>query len=201
MTTRKDMRRNYFIKKEFQSKFIVKFVALVLLGTLVLGGVLFLYLHLRGAMTTAFVDSRLSIVSTADYVLPSLVVSAIFSVIFISLATVGTVLFLSHRIAGPLFRMEKSIDEIGEGNLSLKTKLRATDEVQKMAEGLNDMAESLRSHIDEMKAISKQLGYEIKVLEVFIEGNEAVPKNLHETMKKLTQEKQNLDNALKFFRT
>jgi len=201
METRKDMRRNYFIKKDFQSKFILKFLGLVLGGTAVLGGMLFAYLHFRGAMTTAFVDSRLSIVTTADYVLPSLIGSAIISIILVSLATAVTVLFLSHRIAGPLFRMEKSIDEIEEGNLVITTKLRATDEIQKMAEGLNDMAESLRSHAEEVKARSGELGTEIRALQVFIEGNEAVPAELHAMIKKLTEEKEKLDRAIGFFKT
>ncbi len=52
----------------------------------------------------------------------------------------GAVLFsfyLTHRLAGPLYRFEKSAAEIHEGNLALRIRLRSGDDLQELAEMLN----------------------------------------------------------------
>ena len=62
-------RRNYFIKKRFQTNFIIKFCALVAIGSIISGTII--YLMSRAALTTTFENSRLAIKSTADYILPA----------------------------------------------------------------------------------------------------------------------------------
>ena len=45
MTHAKDLRKNYFINKDFQSKFILEFCTLIVAGTIVLGSFVFLYIY------------------------------------------------------------------------------------------------------------------------------------------------------------
>lgn len=159
MTGQKKIRRNYFIKKEFQVNFILRFCGLAVLGSVISGVIL--YLFSRGAVTTTFVNSRLSIMSTADYVLPALLGSSIITIAFISIVTAGVVMYLSHRIAGPLYKIEKSIKEVGAGNLTVTIKLRSTDEITKMADCFNEMAGGLKTHLLEIKARACELSGEI----------------------------------------
>ncbi len=52
-------------------------------------------------------------------------------------------IYLTHRLAGPLYRIEKSAKEMAEGNLALRIRLREKDELQELAETLNQVAQNL----------------------------------------------------------
>lgn len=176
-------RKEYFIDKEFQRNFILKFCGLVVL-TSVISGVA-LYLFLRNTVTTAFVNSRLSIVSTSDYVVPSLIVSSLISVALVGIATAIVVMYLSHRIAGPLYNIERSIKEVGKGDLTTKIQLRSTDEMAKLAGCINEMTDNLKNSISEIKSKSVDLGKAI---------------DAQERRENLTQKKEELSRAVGYFK-
>jgi len=138
-------RRNYFIKKRFQTRFILKFCLLITLSCFLMG--VLVYLLSAKTTTTSFEDLRLVVKSTADFILPALALSSLVAIIIISLASVGAVLFVSHRIAGPLYRFEKSIEQISNGDLTTDTHLREKDEIKILADGLNEMVEKMRESI------------------------------------------------------
>lgn len=187
MDAQKNRRKNYFIKRDFQKKFILRFCALVIMGSAISG--IFLLLVSRGSVTTAFVNSRLSIVSTVDYILPGLLGSSLVTIILISIATAIVIMYLSHRIAGPLFKVEKSAREIGAGDLALRIRLRSTDEMAKLADCFNEMTENLNIHLSEIKAESRRLGSEINDLKV------------QDALEKLREKKKELDKAIDYFKT
>ena len=197
MVTRDNRRRNYFIKKSFQTKFILRFCVLVVLGSVVSGVIL--YLLSGDTVTTAFVNSRLSIVSTADYILPVLIASSLVSIVLVSIATAFVVMYLSHRIAGPLFRIEKDAKEIGSGNLALKIRLRTTDEIARMADSLNEMTENVRKNLLEVKSQSGDLGEEIDGLITLCRNNPSLPKQIQDALEKLSTKENDLNKAIDYF--
>ncbi|NQS99742.1 MAG: hypothetical protein HQ595_01550, partial [Candidatus Omnitrophica bacterium] len=111
----KNRRTTYFIKRKFQRNFIIKFCVLVIGGS-ALSGVL-IYSMSKSTVTTTFENCRLTIKSTADFILPAVLLSGLIVIVFIGLATVAVTLFTSHRIAGPLYRLEQDVTEISCGNL------------------------------------------------------------------------------------
>ena len=145
----KNRRRNYFIDKKFQSIFILKFCMLVIIGTVISGAII--YALSMSTVTTTFENSRLMIKSTADYMLPAVLLSGAIVVILTGLATIMVTLFTSHRISGPLYRVEKDLEEIASGNLTKKFNLRQTDELKKLAENLNNTVEALRTEFEQLK--------------------------------------------------
>jgi len=138
-------RRHFFVKKGYQFRFILKFCLIVLAGTAISSGLLFLFS--RGTLTSSFENSRLAIENTAFAILPSLLYINIFTLVVITLATVVAVLFISHKIAGPMFRFEKELEEIGQGDLTKKIHLRKKDQITDMAESLNRMTASLHDKV------------------------------------------------------
>jgi len=56
----------------------------------------------------------------------------------------GLSLFFSHFIAGPIYRMEKTFDQLRGGDLSVEIRLRKHDELQDTAQMLNFAISSLR---------------------------------------------------------
>jgi len=147
-------RRNYFINRKFQAGFIIKFCLLVIIGTAISGGVV--YWMSRSTVTSTFENSRLVIKSTADFILPGVLLSGAFVVISIGIATIAITLFTSHRIAGPLYRIQKELDELSRGNLNVSFNLRQGDEIKVLADTLNDMTVLFRRNIlNALKAISE----------------------------------------------
>lgn len=148
-------RRNFYIKKEFQRNFILKFCGLVILGAAISGAVMY-YLS-SSTVTTAFENSRLEIKSTADYILPALLLSSAIVIAVIGAATIIITLFTSHKIAGPLYRMEKDINEVASGNLGMNFRLRTNDELKALAVGLDVMVHELKFKVEALKKGISQL--------------------------------------------
>ena len=165
----KNRRKNYFIDKNFQKKFIVKFCILVIIGAFLSGFII--YSMSKSAVTTTFENSRLKIKSTADFILPAVLLSGAIAVMIIGAATVVVTLFTSHRIAGPLYRVEKDIKEVASGNLNVKIHLRQSDELKALASALGNMVQSLKKNVSEAKSIVSELE---KTLESSGETPEAV---------------------------
>lgn len=151
----KNRRKNYFIKKKFQTIFILKFCALVIAGSIISGIVI--YAMSGATVTTTFENSRLVMKSTADFILPAVLLSSAIVIAIIGLATIFMTLFTSHRIAGPLYRMEQDIKEVAAGNLTKEFKLRRTDEIKALAESLDNMTQGLRYDVEKIRSSVTEL--------------------------------------------
>ncbi|MFA6321187.1 MAG: hypothetical protein WCY36_04945 [Candidatus Omnitrophota bacterium] len=174
MEDNKNRRSNYYIKAEFQRSFIMKFCLLVLLGSAISGAII--YMMSRSTVTTSFEGLRLVIKSTADYILPAVVLSSAVVIIVIGLATIFITLFTSHKIAGPLYRIEKDVSEVTSGNLRKEFNLRAGDEVQAIADGLTAMTHTLRDEVGGLKQ-------DVSELEASLGGN--IPPQASEKIKSI----------------
>jgi nitrate/nitrite-specific signal transduction histidine kinase len=52
---------------------------------------------------------------------------------------------LTHRYYGPLVSIERFVDEIGQGKYGHKVKIRQKDELQRLADKLNQMSAALQN--------------------------------------------------------
>lgn len=138
-------RRHFYVKKGFQAVFILRFCILVLIGVLVSTGLVFLFS--QNTLTTSFHQSRLEIQSTGKAILPTVIYTNLLTLGLITAATVVVVLFVSHRIAGPLYRFEKEVARIRDGDLTTRIRLRSRDQMTDMARCLNEMTVGLREKI------------------------------------------------------
>jgi nitrogen fixation/metabolism regulation signal transduction histidine kinase len=127
---------------KFQRGFILKFCAVIILSSLILAAII--YGLSASSTTTVFENSRLQLKSTADFILPLLVFGGLIVIVAAGAVTFIITLFVSHRIAGPVYRLEKDIAEVTKGNLNVTFRVRKNDEFQSLAEALNQMVKSLR---------------------------------------------------------
>lgn len=67
----------------------------------------------------------------------------------------GTI-FLSHKIAGPLYRFETLLHQIAEGELAIRCQLRKFDEAKSVAQAFNKALESLDLKISRLKKIIRE---------------------------------------------
>lgn len=74
-------------------------------------------------------------------------------------------LFLSHRIAGPVHHFEKTFERVLDGNLDVQIKLREKDEFKETAEHFNVMIKTLQDRVkrlDQFNRFSREAIAEMK---------------------------------------
>ena len=79
--------------------------------------------------------------------------------------------FFSHRIAGPLYRFRNVFKAIGQGDLTVQTKIRDHDYLQQEAEGLEHMVVELRSKLTEIKTDCQTLNDLVGELKLALQRN------------------------------
>ena len=91
-------RRNYFIDKNFQSKFIIKFCIIVIISSLAVGVSIF-YLS-QNFTTVAIENAHVIVKKTSDFMLPIVAETLALVTLFSAIAVIILTLFTSHKIAG-----------------------------------------------------------------------------------------------------
>ena len=150
MTTRTPFwRRNIFIKRRFQADFSIKFLILILIESVLAIG-LFLYLS-KDTVTTGYSGSELVISRTRDFFLPTLLLSNLI-VVGIT-AVIGVIVFLiaSHKLAGPLYRFEKTLENMSSGDLTHRFSLRQKDQMKSLADKINELNNMMERNMLEIQ--------------------------------------------------
>lgn len=175
-------RKNYFIKKDFQTRFILKFCLLVLVGVFISAVLLFFFS--RDTLTSSFQQSRLIVENTSLAILPAILYTSLITLAWLSVATVFVTLFISQRIAGPMFRLERELKEIGQGDLTKKVVFRRKDQTAELARCINDVAAGLREKVVDIRT---EVG---RILETVRETNapQEIMEGLEHLQKKITEE-------------
>ncbi len=156
-------RRQYFIQKTFQTKIIIRFILILIFGSVITG--MGLYFLAANELETRLYTAHMTITNTREILLPTIILTTVIVFILLSLITIYTVLYLSHKIAGPLYKFEKITEEIGKGNLTVDVTLRKKDELIHLQNAFERMLESLQYKIGVLKKnyiIMKRMEYEIK---------------------------------------
>ena len=121
-------RKNYFIKSAFQGKFIFHFLALIVAGAL-----LFTLLF---SMTTSetwmviYGNHEASPGSTPFILMKELIKSNWILLLLGGIIVAILALLYSHRIAGPFYKFEMVLEDMQNGILDPKCKLRNKDDGQ-----------------------------------------------------------------------
>ncbi|MBA4369150.1 MAG: hypothetical protein C0403_16095 [Desulfobacterium sp.] len=170
-------RKTHLIKKDFQIKFIVKFCLIVLAGVILSTALLFFFS--QDTLTSSFDHSKLVIRKTGSAILPAVIYTNLITLGVVCIITILVTLYISHKIAGPIFRFEKEIKAIAQGDLCKKIVLRKQDQVKEMADSINQMVNSLHDKVNEIYL-------EIDILEQTAK-EEQVPDQIADRIKTLKQ--------------
>jgi methyl-accepting chemotaxis protein len=93
-------------------------------------------------------------------------------VVILALFTVHS-LFVSHRVAGPLYRFRRAYQQIGAGNLSLQVVTRRRDHLPLDAAALNEMAAALNQRLSRVKEQAAKLDAALDELRGALDGQAA----------------------------
>ena len=142
-------RKQIFINKEFQTRFILKFILILILSAAI--SICLTLVNTQDTLTSSFANSKLLIQNTSLAIMPSVIYTTIITTVLTGLIVILVTLLVSHKIAGPMFRFEKDIDRIVQGDLKSRISIRKKDQFQELAISLNRMVESLNNNLSDIR--------------------------------------------------
>jgi methyl-accepting chemotaxis protein len=183
-------RRNFLSKKGLQLRLVGKILMIVIAATVLsITTTTLLYYELsnvpfKGDIPFYYITDDMpegdNVPTALDVLLPGLIVSG---VVMISFAFILGV-FMTHRIAGAIYRIQKDSMAVGDGDLSLHIRLREKDELHDVADDINNMIVKIRKRIclirDQLNAVylllteKENLKKEKKIINLVQEAQEAV---------------------------
>lgn len=152
--------KNFFIDKRFQTKYILLTILLLLTYTFVFAIILFLpsilTLYFDPSLTEKNEAARTFLILHGTVWPTTGVAILIFSILSI---------FLTHKIAGPVYRLKHALTELISGNLDTRIHLRKWDYLQELAEEVNLLSDDFCNYVHALKEDHEQLSRYIEQLE------------------------------------
>ena len=186
-------RRQYLIKRGMQFRYIGLVFALVIMCSLLTGYTVF-------ATGWAFLGEKLANVYPQGrlvYVFRATNLALIRNLFLVSPLVFIIALFSSHKIAGPVYRIEKTLEEINNGNLALKIKFRRGDELWDLADLINVMIENFNKTIASSKDAGKDTRASLEAIKKEISGGSCdcakIKASLNELQAKIDEVNSSLD--------
>ncbi len=138
------MRTNY-IGKAFQAKTALNTGIMIMASAAVLSAAIYMFLNedISGGFSEA-----LQTIETLRFSLPFAI--GLSEAAALGILTMGIIvleLFMSHRLAGPLWKMERTALQVAGGDLSSDVNLREKDEAKELAVQVNSMILGLREKV------------------------------------------------------
>ena len=161
-------RRNFFIKKELQGRYIFSFFIFVVLGS-ILYTAIFSVLS-SNTLTIVYKGNNLSLGRTPYILFVEMLRANWLLILSGGIIVLVLSVFLTHRFAGPIYRFERTIDGMALGNLDFNIRLRKHDEGKDLAEAINRLKNTLSSNIDSMRDLSSSIQDDLKKASAAIPG-------------------------------
>ena len=177
--------------ERFQTLFDVKFLIVLIIAAIAALG-LFLY-YTSGTITIGYDGSEINLDQTNDFFLRTLIISFSGLIIVTSLIATTVIIFISHKIAGPLFNFKKNLAEISRGDLTIRIRLREKDQCKALAEEINEMT----SVMDAKVGIVKMKAAELSRLIDELSRNQEIQLSAQEMRRRLLE----LQDAVNHFTT
>lgn len=177
-------RKQYLISRRFQLKYVGLILALMFLTAALCSYVVYYstMLLMGEKLANVYPQGRLmAIVNAVNF-------RILLSMVFISPMIVVIGILLSHKIAGPVFRMEKVLDNMSKGDLRANIVLRKGDEMATLAEAINKVTDSIKLVMVGQKERMGAILNEMNVLKKTVGSNPQVPAAVNDSVRMLEKE-------------
>ena len=141
-------RTQYLIAKKFQLKYVGMILLLVSLTAVMCSYVVYytMMLTMGDKLANVYPQGRLiSIVNMVN-------LRILFSMLLVAPLVIIVGIYASHKIAGPIYRIEKFLGSMADGDLSLPLTLRRNDELMSLANGINRVIDSVSATVKKENA-------------------------------------------------
>lgn len=145
-------RKAVFVKHRFQARYISWVAAFVLLAVISIG--VDFYFHF-GREVQNFMDPSLyELFKSGTYIF-------IFKLILYMVAVILFAIIGSHRLAGPIYRFERSARVVGSGDLTHRVETRRGDDMAELRDEFNTMVDSLHRLVSTDANLAARVGKQV----------------------------------------
>ena len=184
-------RTRYFIDKQLQTKYIVLTIMMLMLYTL-LFVVILLFPYIVALSSDAPLAEQTEAAKTL-LVLHGSIWPALGVVILIMSALS---IFITHKMAGPVYRFKQTLAEITRGNLDVSIKLREKDDLKDLAEEFNMVISELRGVVTNLRGDYETMSSCINDLENQIKNNQIDNEAGRALIEKIQTRRENIAQTL-----
>ena len=189
-------RTRYLVSREFQLRYVTQILLLMFMTAALCSYVVYYtgMVALAEKLASVYPQGRLvAILNTVN-------LKILLSVIIVSplVAIIG--ILLSHRIAGPIYRIELSLNKIASGDLTGRITLRQGDELVNVAERINNLTDSLKSTIGSQKSSLANILGEMESLKKVVESGSVNPALISTNINRLEKEVEKLEKQLGWYK-
>jgi methyl-accepting chemotaxis protein len=185
-------RTQYLVARKLQFKYIGLILLLMFLATLMSTWVVYysIMVLMGEKLASVYPQGRLvQIVNTVNF--------RILLSFFLITPLVGAIgLFLSHQIAGPILRIERFLNNVASGDISTLLTLRRNDELINLADGINNVVESLRRGTTDQKMHLESVIAELDKLNKAVAARQLDPARVSEMVERLRSEIGYINSAI-----
>jgi len=141
---------NTYIDNRFKWGFIIRFCIGMLIITILSSFLFFLIIPKEAA--SLYVSLIYTFHRTQTHLLSIILAVGVFEIILAFLFTLLLSLFLSHKVGGPIFKLERNIERLRKGDFNLPViSFRDADQGQILAAKFNKMIRGWHAHLRELK--------------------------------------------------
>jgi methyl-accepting chemotaxis protein len=124
------------IEKSFESKFFLKYIVSIIASFGII--LIALYLVLPRNEVLQYYEAISSFIKTSDALVKTFVIAGLIDFAFIILLITIISILASHKIAGPIYRLEKKLENFADGDLAGKVYFRQYDPLKNVANTFNN---------------------------------------------------------------
>lgn len=148
-------RRNYFVKKNYQGRYVFIFFLLVVFGSVVFSIIFSLFS--AGTLSISYDNYNLQVGATPLILMKKILAADWLFIVSGGLFVVILSIFLTHRVAGPMHRLEKNLDQMRKGILPGAIVLRKKDDGKELADKINQFNMMLKDRLLAMRGLNKEM--------------------------------------------
>ena len=142
------------IETQYKLSFAIKLGVILLISSI--ASVFVFQNFVRNETGASYKSTWFVVKSVRDFLFPSLWFSVTILTLLLAIGTIVVSIFVSHKIAGPIYRLEKALDDFKKG-FFYKITLRAKDQITPVATLLNEFTKTLTNNFRKVKKSSANI--------------------------------------------
>lgn len=185
-------RTKYLVSTKLQLRYVGIILLLMLVTALICSYIIYytVMILMGEKLSNVYPQGRLiAIINTVN-------LRILFSLLLITpiVAVIG--IYLSHKIAGPIYRIEKFLGDMAAGNFAARIVLRKGDELMSVADKINVLNDSLKTTIGSQKSSMERIVAELGDLKKMVDSKPGDVSSLAKNIERLQSEIKDLEAQL-----
>lgn len=192
------MRKIYFIKKRFQTLFILGFTVMTVIESFGIG--LLLYYLLYNRLTNAIYKSHIKIKTTGELIKPILINVNTGVALTVILIVIIFAMIIIRRTENSLNIFKEATQRVGKGDLTYKIDYQSPTLTGELVHFFNNMVEKIRGRVDTLKSDLEGIENSIKGLDQRLRERTHTKDQLQEDLRSISMAADRFKEDLRRFK-